>query len=126
MVTTDAAAILRLSRGEGSIASGHAADMIAVRDCGKTPAQTLLGLRTTDLRMVMLGGRIKLFSHEWTRRTPSAVPPGYHLAEVGGAGGFWLDEDLPALYREASRFLGSGLTLAGRRIRPRRAFAEAS
>ncbi len=57
MVTEDAARILRLRRGEGTLVEGGVADLIALPDAGRTPAQALL--RATRPMLVMVGGKLK-------------------------------------------------------------------
>jgi cytosine/adenosine deaminase-related metal-dependent hydrolase len=57
MVTEDAARILRLRRGEGTLVAGGVADLIALPDAGRTPAETLL--RTRCPTLVIVGGKLK-------------------------------------------------------------------
>ncbi len=59
LVTTNAASILRLSAGQGTIREGGVADLVAVADTGQTPAEALANLRP---EMVMVRGRVMLAS----------------------------------------------------------------
>jgi adenine deaminase len=45
MVTSDAAAVLRLGSGQGSLSAGSVADIVAVRDVGQSPAEAILDLK---------------------------------------------------------------------------------
>jgi hypothetical protein len=62
LVTRDAAEIMRLRMGEGSLSQGAVADLLVVCDRGQTPAATLLGLRVGDIELVLVGGEVKLCS----------------------------------------------------------------
>jgi len=65
MVTGTAAQILRLTGGEGVLREGGIADLLAVPDRGLTPADTLAGLASDDVDLVMTGGEIKLLSEQF-------------------------------------------------------------
>jgi len=107
MVTSTAASILRLRGGRGEIGQGGVADLIAVADCGQTPAEALLDLRPN---FVMIGGRIKLLSG-----LPDAGKS-LHPIYVEGRGNFLVDADVPYLNTQAQKALGPDYTLAGRRV----------
>lgn len=105
MVTTEAAGILRLRDGQGEIREDGVADLIVVRDVGKTPGETLLDLRS--LEMVVVAGRIRMTRA--SARSPTLT--------VEGRARVWVDVDLEALYEETAARLGTGFKLAGRRVR---------
>ena len=106
MVTSTAARILRLDSGEGSIREGGVADLLAVRDDGRSPADVLDCIRP---EMVIVNGRIKLVSTEFARRVPI---PDFHPIEVEGRGRFLVDCDIPALLADT----GTAPKLAGKAV----------
>ncbi|HVW11371.1 MAG TPA: amidohydrolase family protein [Bryobacteraceae bacterium] len=107
MVTTVAASILRLVSEEGQIRDGAIADLIALEDCGQTPAEALLDLQPS---MVIVEGRIRLLAGGLASRTS------LNRIDVEDRGTFYVDADVAALAREASAALGPSFTLAGKRI----------
>jgi len=109
MVTSTAASILRFRDGRGWIRQGGAADLVAVLDRGQTPAEALLELRP---QLVMIDGRIKLLSGQLPRDAAGPLNP-IHLE---GRGDYHVDVDVRQLHEEARKALGSGFTLAGRRV----------
>lgn len=115
-VTRDAATLLRLHRGAGTIEEGGAADLVVVADRGVIPARRLAGLREEEIDLVVVAGRIRLVSPRLHRRLPGSLRRRLHALEVDGRT-VWLDAHLPRIYREAARVLGPDLRLAGRRVR---------
>lgn len=111
MVTTDAAAILRLSDGRGEIREGGAADLIAVRDDGGSPAQTLLDLRRIEMGVV--AGRIRMVSEKFRH----LAAPRFEGIFIEQRGRMLMDVPVGELYQEAVARLGTGVKLAGRRVR---------
>lgn len=111
MVTTDAAALLRLHDGQGEIREGGVADLIVVRDAGCTPADTLLQSRRVE--MVIVGGRIRLVSAAFARYASRA----FEWLSVEGRGRVLVDQNISRLYRETAAAVGDGFKLAGRRLR---------
>ncbi len=120
MVTETAARVLRLEDGEGSPAEGGVADLIAVRDVGKSPCETLIRTTADDLRLVMTGGRVKLASPSvargFTKERVGHVP--LRPLSVEGLGNFFVVADIEALSRTTAAALGSdtAIRLAGRRV----------
>ena len=114
MVTSDAAELLRLRDGQGEVRVGGVADLIVVRDDGRSPAETLLDLRRVE--MVIVGGRVRA-----SRTIPLADPGAGRGARgslsVQGRGRVMTDIDVAALYGETEARLGTGFKLAGRRVR---------
>ena len=96
MVTTDAARILRLPHGFGAIVPGGPADLIAIADGGKEPAESLLRARRPE--WVIIGGKVKLTTH------PS---PRLHRLSVEGRGTVFVSATVPRL---------TDVRLAGRRV----------
>ena len=91
MLTTQAARVLRLSSGEGSIREGGVADLVAVADAGQSPAEALGHLRP---EMVVIGGRIRLVSLESARRVRVA---GFRHIGIEGRGEWLVDAEVPRL-----------------------------
>ncbi len=111
MVTEDAARVLRLRDGQGHIQEGGAADLIVVRDCGASPAQTLLELRGVE--MALVAGKVRLVSNRLARY----AKPAFESITIEGRGRVWIDANLTDLYRETASRLGGGFKIAGRRLR---------
>jgi cytosine/adenosine deaminase-related metal-dependent hydrolase len=93
LVTTNPAAILRLSREQ---------DLIAVRDFGQPP------------EFVKIRGRIRLISPALAGQLPSRV--GFHRIQLDGRPPVLVDVDIPKLYEETSAILGPEIFLGGRRV----------
>lgn len=74
MVTTRAARLLRLPKEYGSIASTGPADLVIVRDTGRTPADTLATLARGDIAAVLHKGAVRACSSEFYRRHCSILP----------------------------------------------------
>jgi cytosine/adenosine deaminase-related metal-dependent hydrolase len=110
MVTTRAAAVLRLGSRYGVIRDGGVADLVAVPDQGPTPAQALENL---EPQLVMIAGRIRLLSERLARRV--AWPLAYPI-EVQGRGRYLVDVDVPALYSEASQAVAGPVSLGGKAV----------
>jgi cytosine/adenosine deaminase-related metal-dependent hydrolase len=112
MVTTEAAAVLRLRRGEGAIGLQAMADLIAIRDTGATPAKALLAARRIEL--VMVGGRIRLISDRLAKRI--GAPPHFERIHIAGRGRMLVDAPVGELYRQTAPVLGGKLRLAGKAV----------
>jgi len=77
LASTAAARILRL-RGRGQLAQGDAADLVIVGDGGGDPAQSLVGLRRSELRAVVRDGRPRIADPDfadWFDATGVAAVP---------------------------------------------------
>jgi adenine deaminase len=116
MVSELPAEAFRLQDGQGSIRSTSIADLIAVRDRGLSPAETLAALQTDDVELVMLGGRVQLASGEMYRRLPLELSRGLRPMEVESTLR-WVRAPLGRLFREAEGVLGHGIKLGGKRVR---------
>jgi cytosine/adenosine deaminase-related metal-dependent hydrolase len=107
LVTTQAAAVLRLSAGEGTISAGGVADLIAVRDTGQTPARSIM---ESPPELVMVRGRIMLLSDGF------AGHRGFHRIQLEGRASRRIRADIPRLIASAARAIGPEVRLAGRRV----------
>lgn len=113
MVTSDAARILRLNRGEGFLREGGVADIVAVADNGQSPAEALLHMRP---EFVMIAGRFHMISESMAARKLGGFARGFQTIELESRGRYLIDVDLYSLYRDARTSAGSKLRLAGRSI----------
>jgi cytosine/adenosine deaminase-related metal-dependent hydrolase/ubiquinone/menaquinone biosynthesis C-methylase UbiE len=120
MVTNRAADVLRLRQGQGRIWPGSVADVIAVRDIGLSPAETLAQLSMAHIELVIVDGRVQLAGSSLFERLPSALRQGLRLLEVGGHQR-WVRAGIDSLLDVAEDVLGSDLRVGGKRVR--RAFA---
>ncbi|HZU08359.1 MAG TPA: amidohydrolase family protein [Pseudacidobacterium sp.] len=84
MVTTRAAAALRLENGEGSIRAGAAADLIVLRDSGKSPAETLLWASRNDIQCVIRDGALQFVSPVFSERVSAHLLDGFEESTWGG------------------------------------------
>jgi cytosine/adenosine deaminase-related metal-dependent hydrolase len=116
MVTSRAAQVLRLRRGEGAIKPGSLADMLVVRDEGLSPAETLAALTSDQLELVIVGGRVQLAGPSLIDRLPSVLRQGLQLFQVDGRP-LWVRAPIDKLLAEAEAVLGSDLLLGGKRVR---------
>jgi cytosine/adenosine deaminase-related metal-dependent hydrolase len=113
MVTTESARVLRLTSGEGSIREGGVADFIVVNDERQTPAESLLDLSP---ELVMINGRIKLFSTRIADRLCFSGQPPFEPLEVRGRGRWFIACPVSALAARARWELGDGFRRAGREV----------
>jgi cytosine/adenosine deaminase-related metal-dependent hydrolase/SAM-dependent methyltransferase len=115
-VTSSAAQVLRLKDGEGTLRVGAFADLIAVRDKGFTPAETLASSSYRDIELVLLAGRVQLVSTELRQKLPPHLTEG--LEPLGVDGHIrWIRAPVPKLLTQASAILGSDLRLGGRKVK---------
>jgi cytosine/adenosine deaminase-related metal-dependent hydrolase/ubiquinone/menaquinone biosynthesis C-methylase UbiE len=114
-VTTQAAHVLRLKSGEGSLRVGAVADLIAIRDSGLTPARTLAASSYRDIELVIVAGRVQLASPQLLERLPSHLTEGLQPLDVEG-NIRWIRAPLARLYREAVSILAGDLRLNGRTV----------
>ncbi len=120
MVTTSPASILRLDHGEGSIRPGVFADMIAVRDQQREPAEILCSLSADDIELVLLSGRVQLASAAMFDRLPPEYREGLEPLSVDGEIR-WLRAPIEELLQEAESILTKDAVCLGGKIlcRPR-------
>ncbi len=117
-ITTTPAAILRLASGEGRIAPRNVADLIAVRDVGKSPAVTLSRLSASDVELVLRSGRVFLASDAIYARLPQHLRAGLQSLLLDGERR-WLRAPLQHLFHQSRPLMKNGaLTLAGKQVHP--------
>jgi cytosine/adenosine deaminase-related metal-dependent hydrolase/ubiquinone/menaquinone biosynthesis C-methylase UbiE len=107
LVTKNPAAILHLQQGEGTIAHGVPADLIAIRDAHANPAETLARLTLANVELVLISGRIQVASPEIYSRLEETQRVGLYRLEVAGHQR-WVRAPLPALFKAAEQVLGKG------------------
>jgi hypothetical protein len=115
MVTTAPAAQLRLDETDGTIRLSGAADLIAVRDTGLTPALRLAELSMKDIELVIVGGRLQLASDAIRRRLSPRLRKTLQPLHVDGTLR-WLRAPVTQLLRQAEIILGSGQVRLGGRL----------
>jgi cytosine/adenosine deaminase-related metal-dependent hydrolase len=103
MVTTAAADVLRLTRGEGRLEPGAVGDFVLYRDAGQSPCETLLG-QTPEA--VFIGGRLQLASEDFAARAPEAGA--FRRLTIEGRGSVRVRGDVPRMR--------PGMRLAGRQV----------
>ena len=114
MVTTQAARVLHLSRGEGEIREGGIADLLVVPDSGQNPAEALQEFRPS---LVILGGRIQLVSTDLALRIDPMFTRNLQKVEVEGRGAWLVNVDVSRLRTATEAVLGPNFQLAGRPVR---------
>jgi cytosine/adenosine deaminase-related metal-dependent hydrolase len=113
MVTTVAARVLQLRRGEGRIVEGGVADLVAVADKGGKPADALSEMNP---ELVVLGGRIKLLSRRLAEQVPRRRKVGLEPVSIEGRGDYLVDASVAELYASVASELGANFRLAGKRV----------
>jgi SAM-dependent methyltransferase len=114
-VTRQPVKLLHLRNGEGNLRIGGLADLIAVRDTGLTPAETLLTLSHRDIELVLLGGRVQLASAEVMRRLPAGSREGLQPIAMDGIVR-WIRAPLDRLLEETWAHLGKDIYLGGKQV----------
>jgi len=117
MVTSDAARVMRLQDGAGSIEEGALANLTVVKQETTAPAATLMRLRTGAMDLVLVRGRVHLVSPCMAAQMPVSDRRRLYPLVVGEDRTVFVRANIPRLFREASRRLGPGFLLAGKRIR---------
>jgi cytosine/adenosine deaminase-related metal-dependent hydrolase len=124
MVTTIPAQLLRLDDAEGTIKESGVADLIAVRDTGGEPADTLQALSMQDIEFIMIGGRVQLASETVFERLPISERYGLEPLSVGSVIR-WLRAPVNDLLRRTEEVLGKHEVRFGSRSLSLPAYAEA-
>jgi cytosine/adenosine deaminase-related metal-dependent hydrolase/SAM-dependent methyltransferase len=114
-VMKQSARLLRLKNGEGTLRIGAFADLIAVRDLGLTPANTLTAISYRDVELVVVGGRVHLASPEMKRRLPKNASEGLQPFLIEGLVR-WVRAPLDWLFKQTFEYLGEPIYLGGRQI----------
>jgi len=115
LVTRQAAQLLRLREGEGSLRPGGMADIVAVRDCGRLPGERLASLSYCDIELVLIGGRIHLASDEMLQLLPKNTRTGLQPLVVEDTLR-WVRAPLERLFRETESHLPGGIFVGGKRV----------
>lgn len=115
LVTCQAAQLVRLREGQGSLRPGGVADIVAVRDHGRSPAETLTALSYRDVELVLIGGRVHLASDEILQRLPKNTRAGLRPLVVEDTLR-WVRAPLERLFRETESHLPGGILLGGKRV----------
>jgi hypothetical protein len=113
--TVRPAELLRLKNGEGSIRAGAWADLIAVRDTGRSPCDTLVELSFKDIELVVIGGRVQLASMEMSERLPLETLSGLEPLCVEGTVR-WIRAPIKRLFEQTTAHLACEIRLGGRRV----------
>jgi cytosine/adenosine deaminase-related metal-dependent hydrolase/SAM-dependent methyltransferase len=116
MLCQRAATAFRLRGGEGKIRPDAVADLIAVRDTGTNPAETLASLTAGDVELVIVRGRVQVASEACLRRLPPDLTAGLQPLQVGSELR-WIRAPLGRLFREAEGPLGCEIKIGGKRVR---------
>jgi cytosine/adenosine deaminase-related metal-dependent hydrolase/SAM-dependent methyltransferase len=119
LVTTQAADILRLKHGEGTLRPGSRADFIAVRDDGTPPAQRLAALTYRDVELVIIRGRVQLASPSLMKRLPKSATRGLQSLTVEGEVRY-IRAPVRRLFADARKHLPGDINLGGRTVRDAR------
>jgi cytosine/adenosine deaminase-related metal-dependent hydrolase/ubiquinone/menaquinone biosynthesis C-methylase UbiE len=115
MVTVRSASVLRLRNGEGRLRPGSVADLIAVRDKGLTPAETVAQLTVDQVELVILGGRVQLASDSLYACLPNSLQAGLQPLFVEGTKR-WLRAPIDSLLAQARKTLGRDLKVGGKKV----------
>jgi cytosine/adenosine deaminase-related metal-dependent hydrolase/ubiquinone/menaquinone biosynthesis C-methylase UbiE len=113
--TARPAELLRLKNGEGSVRVGAWADLIAVRDTGRSPCDTLGELSFEDIALVVIGGRVQLASTEMVKRLPSETMAGLEPLCVEGTVR-WIRAPIVRLFEQTTAHLAGEIRLGGKRV----------
>ena len=116
MAVTRPPAVFRLTGVQGAIRPGVAADLVAVRDSGKSPAETLVNMSSGDVELVLIGGRVQLASEAVLERLPRHLSSGLCPLEVDGQVR-WLRAPLARLCGITSSALGRSIALGKKKVR---------
>lgn len=114
MVTTTPATILGIGDTEGSIKESGLADLVAIRDTGRDPADRLETLSMSDIEFVVIGGRVQLAAQEIMGRLPFAVKHGLEPLAIDGSIR-WLRAPVMALLQKTEEVLGKNEVRLGSR-----------
>jgi hypothetical protein len=108
--------LLRLADGQGTIRVRGIADLIAVRDVGKSPADILAEMSFRDVELVLLAGRVQLASPDILQRLPAMARKGLQPLMIEEAVR-WIRAPLDWLFQETGKHLGNEFYLGGKLVR---------
>ena len=112
-MTSEAAGILRLTSGEGTIREGGVADFVVVEHKDQSPAEALVRLRPD---LVILNGRVKLFSARMADRLRFCGTGGFEAIHLEGRGRLYVAYRVAAFADRVKRHLGENFRLAGKKV----------
>ena len=115
LVTSQAAQLLHLREGQGKLHPGGIADIVAVRDQSRAPAETLAALSYRDVELVLDGGSVHLASAEIWQRLPGSSRAGLQPILVEDALR-WIRAPLERLFQATETHLPQGIFLGGKRV----------
>ena len=115
MVTERPATVLRLRNGEGYLKPGSIADLIAVRDKGLTPAETIAQLNYGQVELVILAGRVQLVSSSLYHRLTDSLRAGLQPLTIDGHQR-WLRAPIEELLADARKTIGRDIRLGGKKV----------
>jgi cytosine/adenosine deaminase-related metal-dependent hydrolase/SAM-dependent methyltransferase len=104
-----------LHDGAGAIAAGLPADVIAIRDRGLSPSESLCRATHADIELVLVGGRLRLISEELLERWPGPVPKIFEPIVMKGVKRF-VAAPVSRLLNIARQELGPEIRLGGKRV----------
>ena len=116
MLFTRPQGVFRLQDGQGTTLPGAIADLIAVRDTGISPAETVATMATKDVELVIVAGRVHLAAAAIAMRLPDELMSGLQPLEVEGQLR-WVRAPVGKLLAEAARILGCDIRLGNKRVR---------
>ena len=114
LLTKSAARLLQLRKGEGNIALGAFADLIAVPDRSLSPADTLRTLSWQDVHLVMRRGQVWSVSAELRPRVSTSLLNGFTEVKVDGPSR-WLRGDWRDDFLQAAPVSQNGALMLGQR-----------
>lgn len=115
-VTENPAMMLALKNGEGTFRVGGVADLIAVRDIGETPANTLASLSYREVELVVIDGRVQLTSDEIRSRLPERCTRELRPLIVEGIRR-WVRAPLEKMFADTTPHLGNEIYLGRKQVR---------
>jgi cytosine/adenosine deaminase-related metal-dependent hydrolase/SAM-dependent methyltransferase len=116
LVTNRSAEVLRLHSGTPSLLRHDTPDIVAIRDGGVSPADTLISSAFTAVELVVSKGRVFLASPTVFECLPPQLQENMECLEIDGTLR-WIRAPINSLLAEAEQYLGSDIRLGGRRLR---------
>jgi cytosine/adenosine deaminase-related metal-dependent hydrolase/SAM-dependent methyltransferase len=114
-VTNEAAEILHLENAEGRLRANGIADLMAMRDDGRAPAERLTASSYRDVELVLLRGRVQLLSPELKQRFPAAACEGLQALSMEGVVR-WIRAPLDWLFAQTHKHVGDEIFLGGKSV----------
>jgi cytosine/adenosine deaminase-related metal-dependent hydrolase/SAM-dependent methyltransferase len=115
MVTTSAAQVLRMRSGEGTLRADAPADFFAVADRGESPAETLAKLSFENVKLVVIGGEVRLAAPELLDRLDATMTAGLEPVRIDGHVR-WVRQEVLRLFAEARKHLKGEIRMGGKRV----------